>query len=144
MKKTANKKPAKKAATPKVKLKEGKYSHKFLVRLTPEIGQKFDAVTKQLNEKTYNGTLIAMSESYYELTEKLEQTKKELQETKLQLSNNAKLLMNLKHCFNELWTMKEITIEPDKLTHCPKCKKKLDEEGDTYCMECGWDQDDDE
>jgi hypothetical protein len=55
-KKTVSKAKGKPAAKRKP-LIEGKYSHKFLTRLEPDIGERLEALKKDLGVKTYNGVI---------------------------------------------------------------------------------------
>lgn len=61
----ATKKPAKKGPP----LKEGKYSHKFLTRLEPETGAEFEAIKKQINATTFNGTIKVIIHDWKNATE---------------------------------------------------------------------------
>lgn len=63
--KSKKKAAAKKATTKNKKpLIEGKYSHKFLTRLEPEIGTELDVLMKETNTKTYNGAVKMVIKGY--------------------------------------------------------------------------------
>jgi hypothetical protein len=132
IKKKATKKAEKKAAPPKQKLIEGQYSHKFLTRLRPEVGQRLDALMKSTNNKTFNGAIVHLIDTF-EIGRKLHQdTERQLREAKQQMNTQANLLMSLKSNFKSLQDLKlvDLAINSD----CPECGGEI---VNGECEDCG-------
>lgn len=133
------KKPAKKAATkatPKPKLKEGQYSHKFLTRLRPEVGEILEGLMKSTNNKTYNGAVVHLIEKHSVLLQDLETTRAELKTSKQQMNVQANLLFGLKNNFKQLQDLKliDVSFNDDEMEYCEDCGTKLVSEG--WCPHC--------
>jgi hypothetical protein len=99
--KKPTKKAAKKATKPQ-KLIEGKYTHKFLTRLEPEIGAKLDELKKELGQKTFNGTLRVIIEDYQEWYTERKANREEMFKLTTEIVNKQKLLNDLKTALKQI------------------------------------------
>lgn len=119
-------KKAKKAAKKvEVKLIEGKYSHKFLTRLEPQIGELLVKAQTHFKEKTLNGTIKCLITRFQPTMDELHETKKQLNVARQEMNKQATLLFGLKNNFKQLMDLKLIEVsfnddEPD-LNKCPEC-----------------------
>ena len=138
------KKAAKKAAAPKQKLKEGKYSHKFLVRLQPVHGELFEELLKDSNKKTYNGLVVFMISTYARIAIDLQNTKSQLHKAQDESRRLGLAIQKFASSFNEL-----LHLDDDKRAakgvdmnlgpaadECPECGERLDEDGDCTNDDC--------
>jgi len=77
----------KRAPKAKQKLIEGKYSHKFLTRLEPEVGKELERLKKELSIKTFNGVVVNLIKMYSSTRKSLERTEVELENTRHRMQN---------------------------------------------------------
>ncbi len=125
-KKTVKKAPKK--ALPKIKLKEGKYSHKFLTRLDPQSGKQLEDLMKHFNQKTFNGTVVRLINRYQQLFDENEQRKKTISAINRDSSVLESRIQNFQESFNRL--MRPVTDEqtlPDIDNICEDCLEPLSE-----------------
>jgi len=137
-KKQPAKKATKKASKPSVKLIEGQYSHKFLTRLKPNVGEILGKLMLAYREKTFNGAIVKIIEDVAYLKQKNQEL-----ENKLSASQNKFYILDrnvndFKDAFETLFEKKtEKDIESDfenERERCPECNSLMDE--NNYCDEC--------
>lgn len=105
----AKKKPAKKATAPRIKLKDGKYSHKFLCRLEPGTGKKLEELGTLTRNKTFNGTVKHVIEGYAKQAKDLEAINTQLNIANANNAQYKRIIEGFKGSFKALQEIKPIT-----------------------------------
>jgi hypothetical protein len=106
-------KPQKKKAVkkqPAKKLIEGKYTHKYLVRLEQGEGEKLTELMQALNTKNYTTATITAIENYLEMAAMIVDKSKEIRELNNRIKKQEALLYGLKTNLKGLFDMPLIEI----------------------------------
>lgn len=131
---TPKKQPSRKTPTPKVKLIDGKLSHKFLTRLEPAQGAQLEDLKKHFNEKTLNGTIISVLGNYKRLHEENQRNRDTIDEIRMHLHRNTRLIENFKDAFEDMMQPVPVkkTIDGDRPDK-PRWQMAIDD----ICPDCG-------
>jgi len=80
---------------PQIKLIDGKYSHKFLVRLEPEEGDYLEKLKTLLRSKTFSGTVISAIMRFEDMKREIETLRTERYRLNNQLNYERDKVGNL-------------------------------------------------
>lgn len=117
MAKANAKKPTKAQKAPKKQVKpliDGKYSHKFLLRLEPEEGDYLERIKKALHTKTYSGTMVHLLLKFEELQKEVHDLRTIRYKLTNQVNDNNYKLENLAEALKAVLEGK--LKDPDEIT----------------------------
>lgn len=137
MRKTV-KKPAKKAPA-KPKLIDGRYSHKFLLRLEPDEGKALEAILSLTGNKTYNGAIKDILRSHSSNLEEIKRLQDELSTSKTKTWNYERAIQGFTRSWKDLSEATARVVEVRDGHKCPECEEEMEDPGS--CDNCGWEAD---
>ena len=134
-KKTPKKAPAK-------KLIDGKYSHKFITRFSPDEGDHLEKVMKHEGIKTFNGAVLKSVSSYLSMKEKISELEQKVDELENSNTDIIETVGDFQSVMKKLSTFKTALGNNTKLVECADCydefykSELVKHDGELICKDC--------
>lgn len=116
------KEPTKKAAkkTPAKKLIEGKYSHKFFVRLEPDEGDKLEEIMKRKNIKSWATASVLAILNYNKFEDRISELESQVEQLERDKENMLDAVSDFKSAYKKLGELNTDSAN-DKEAECENC-----------------------